>query len=66
MFKKKKKYLWNVEESLDCMMILDDELKRLHASLEGNAEIAGQIMNQIAKITDYMLMVSKRVAGMEY
>ncbi|TET67563.1 MAG: hypothetical protein E3J56_12635 [Candidatus Aminicenantes bacterium] len=66
MFKKKQKYLWQVEESLDCMMILDEELKRLHASLEGNSEISSQIMDQIAKITDYMLMVSKRVAGMEW
>lgn len=66
MFKKKKKYLWQVEESLSCMKILNDELTRLHASLEGNAEIRGRTMDQITKIIDYMLAVSKRVAGMDW
>ena len=62
-------YYWNVKEFMKTMKYFDRELKRLHKLLitEVDYDIyKSGIEDEINKIHDHMLTVSKRIAGLEY
>ena len=61
---------WNVRESMYNMNLFDRELKRLHNLLladdVGYDMYKEGIEDEIKKIHEHMLTISKRIAGLEY
>lgn len=67
MFWEKKEELWNIKDSRKNMKLFDQELKRLHKLLLSDCDIDKlDIKDDMEKIHDHMLTVSKRIAGLEY
>jgi len=63
------KELWNIKDSRKNMKLFDKELKRLHNLLLANVDYdiyKEGIEDEIKKIHDHMLTISKRIAGLEY
>jgi len=63
------KHGWNVKDSRKNMKLFDKELERLHKLLLSEVDYdlyKEGIEDEIKKIHDHMLTVSKRIAGLEY
>lgn len=60
--------LWNIKDSRKNMKLFDRELEHLHKLLltEVDYDICKMNIDEINKIYDHMLTVSKRIAGLEY